>query len=390
MNRCFKFIAASLVLTLLLVDVARSQEKAAEAESLRLTLPPRCFATVGQPFNIYFDNVILTKTPEQYQFRVGVERDGKPSIVGEARERHWTCTPQASDVGAHALRVTVFDRSDRELAKAKSELIVTPADAGTGRKLTLLIVGDSLTHATIYPNELAKLMSQPGNPQWTMLGTHRPDGAAPGVAHEGYGGWTWEAFGSRYYEKPDLAKKQRTSPFVFVDAQGKPQLDPARYFDEKCGGQRPDVVTFLLGINDCFSASPDDPAKLDERIDAVFVHADKLLAAIRKAAPNADLAVCLCPPPNVRQEAFTANYQERYTRWGWKRIQHRLVEREIQHFGNRESDRIFLIPTELNVDPIDGYPNNNAVHPNAVGYRQIAETIYAWLKRRMASTQAAK
>ena len=111
---------------------------------------------------------------------------------------------------------------------------------------------------------------------------------------------------------------------------------------------------------------------------------------MRKASPNSDLLVCLTPPPNVRQAAFTANYKDRYTRWGWKRIQYRLVERQIKQFGGRERERIFLAPTELNVDPIDGYPENNAVHTNAAGYRQIADTIYAWLKWRMQESESTK
>jgi hypothetical protein len=67
---------------------------------------------------------------------------------------------------------------------------VLPAKAGEGKNFRLLIVGDSLTHATAYPNEIAKLFSSPTNPTCKTLGTHRPASAAPGVAHEGYGGWT--------------------------------------------------------------------------------------------------------------------------------------------------------------------------------------------------------
>ena len=352
-------------------------------ENLRLTLPPDAYAVVGRPFDLYFDNLVLTQHSDRYRFEVVVERDGTKPAAGRGEPRRWTFTPEASHVGPWRLQVRVFDGSAAPPATATCTLHVVAADAGGGRESTLLIVGDSLTHATQYPNELARLLSSPGNPRWAMLGTHRPANAAPGVAHEGYGGWTWEAFAARHYpvQKPEL--RQHDSPFVFVDA-GKPTLDVGRYFDGRCAGRRPDVVFFLLGINDCFSAPPDDPKKLDERIDGVFAQAETLLAAMRRAAPQAALAVCLTTPPNVREEAFQANYKGKYPRWGWKRIQHRLVERQIAQFRGREGERIFVVPTELNVDPIDGYPANNGVHPNGVGYGQIAATLYAWLKFHLA------
>lgn len=355
----------------------------AAAEDLRLTLPPETYAVVGRPFELYFDNLVLSEHSARFRFDVRLRRDDAALAAGRSDERRWTFTPDASHAGTLRLEVRVFGRSDEPLDTATTALHVVPAEAGAGKELTLLIVGDSLTHATLYPNELARLLSQPENPRWTMLGTHRPASAAPGVAHEGYGGWTWEAFASRYYPMPKPELRQRNSPFVFVDG-GRPKLDVGRYFDEHCGGRRPDVVLYLLGINDCFSAPPDDAAQLDARIDAVFRHAETLLAAVRRAAPQAASAVCLTTPPNVRDGAFEANYQGRYPRRGWKRIQHRLVEREIEHFGGREKERVFLVPTELNVDPVDGYPENNGVHPNGVGYAQIAATMYAWLKFHLA------
>ena len=119
----------------------------------------------------------------------------------------------------------------------------------------------------------------------------------------------------------------------------------------------------------------------------MFGYADRLLAEFRKAAPNADLAICVTTPPNARESGFEANYKGRYHRWGWKRIQHRLVERLLRRYqpsSGRELDKhIFLVPTQLNLDPVDGYPENNGVHPDAAGYRQIGGSLYAWLKWRM-------
>lgn len=269
---------------------------------LQLTLSPEVYAVPGIEMSIYYDNVVLTETPEAYQFKVACD-------IGEAEDRCWTVTPKTADIGDHRLTVTVYDASDRELGSAETTLKVVPADAGAKQAIRLLIVGDSLTHATTYSNEIARLLSLPGNPNWTMLGTHKPSKAADGVAHEGYGGWTWQRFASKYEPNPDGTYRKRSSPFVYVGADGKPALDLKRYFDEQCNGERPDFVTFLLGINDCFSANPDDPAAIDARIDAMMAHADTLVNAFRAASPKAELGICLTTPPNCREEGFQANYK---------------------------------------------------------------------------------
>lgn len=346
---------------------------------LALTLPPAAYACEGVPFSLWFDNIVLTPTPERYRFEV-------EAPLGTSETRRWTVTPQAAHVGTHALRVRVLDDQQNEIASASTTLVVTAADAGAGQKRRLLIVGDSLTHASLYPNEIARLLSRPGNPRWQMIGTHRPAAAAPGVVHEGYGGWKWQDFLTKFAPAPPgvaagpLARKT-TSPFLFPAADGTHGvLDLPRYFREHSSGQPPDVVLFLLGINDCFGADPERP---DARISEVLDHAEKLLAAFRQAAPDAALAVGLTPPPNSRQAAFTANYQDKYTRWGWKRIQHRLVQRLLERFAGHEHEGLFLVPTNLDLDPVDGYPPHNAVHPNATGYAQIGASFYAWLKHWM-------
>nr|WP_075087710.1 hypothetical protein [Verrucomicrobium spinosum] len=86
-------------------------------------------------------------------------------------------TPEDKDVGEHAMEVVVRDAAGKELERGQTRLRVAPRDAGKGRELKLLIVGDSLTAATAYPNEIARLLSLPENPGWKMYGQHRPASA---------------------------------------------------------------------------------------------------------------------------------------------------------------------------------------------------------------------
>jgi lysophospholipase L1-like esterase len=357
----------------------------AAPDSLQLTLPPAWYAVPGVPVSLYYDNVVLTQQPEKFRFEVSCD-------IGTAEARRWTVTPADKDVGKHTMEVVVKDAQGKVLERAKTTLHIAPRNAGTGRELKMLIVGDSLTAATAYPNELARLLSGEGNPKWTMVGTSKPASAKPGVAHEGYGGWKWSDFLSKFDPKPagvtagPLAKNS-TSPFLFAGANGRAKLDLQRYFRENAGGQAPDVVTFLLGINDCFGANPNDPKAMDAKITEVMDQADKLLTAFHLAAPKTVLAVGLTTPPNSREEGFEANYQGKYHRWGWKRIQHRLVQRMMECFGDGKKPGVVLVPTELNLDPVDGYPLNNGVHPNAVGYAQIGASFYAWLKAWLATNK---
>ncbi|QDU04492.1 GDSL-like Lipase/Acylhydrolase [Gimesia chilikensis] len=360
-----------IVLLLCAVSPASAAEK---TQSLQLTLPPMIYAVPGVEMSIYFDNIVLTETPEKYKFEVDCE-------IGTVDQNRWTVTPTDSNVGQYSLSVKVTDADGANLGTANTVLQVSKPDAGANRDTCrLLIIGDSLTNATTYSNEIARLLSTPGNPKWQMLGTHKPKSAAAGVAHEGYGGWTWQRFVSQYEPKPDGTNRKRSSPFVYLGKDGKPGLDLPRYFKEECNDQKPDYVIIMLGINDCFSAKQD---AIDEKIDGMFTQADILIKALQAAAPQAEVGICLTTPGNSRQEAFYANYKDRYSRWGWKKIQHRLVQRQIEKFKGRENENLFIIPTELNLDIVDGYPVNNGVHPNKVGYQQIGASIYAWLKYRM-------
>ncbi|WP_298861769.1 SGNH/GDSL hydrolase family protein [uncultured Gimesia sp.] len=361
-------------ISFLLLLSALPAAAAEKAKSLQLTLPPTFYAVPGVEMNIYYDNIVLTETPEKYRFEVSCK-------IGKAEQDHWTITPTASDVGPHPLSVKVTDANGTILGTAKTILHVSAANSGSKRDTyRLLIIGDSLTHATTYSNKIAELLSTSGNPKWQMLGTHKPKSAAAGVAHEGYGGWTWQRFAAHYEPNPDGTYRKRSSPFVYLGKDGKPGLDFKRYFKEECNGNAPGVVIIKLGINDCFSAKQD---AIDAKIDGMFSQADILIKALQAAAPQAEIGICLTTPGNSRQEAFFANYKDRYSRWGWKKIQHRLVQRQIEKFAGREKQNLFIVPTELNLDIVNGYPVNNGVHPNTVGYQQIGDSIYSWLKYRL-------
>lgn len=356
-----------------------------EVNALQLTLPAEIPLVVGTEFRIWFRNIAMTDEAATCQFEVQCDR-------GTATAEHWTFTPEAADIGAHRLTITARSANGKSIdppaTVATTLRIIAPRSLTAGNQtktdvadktpFRLLIVGDSLTHASTYPTEVARLLKASGT-NVELMGTHRPEGVAEGIAHEGYGGWTWARFATHYEPDPDGTYRKQGSPFVFLDDQSKPMLSVSRYFDTHFSGHKPDAIIVLLGINDCIGAPPNDLKAMDAHIDQTFVSADAVLASLRDAAPEARIGFCLTPPANARDEAFKANYGDRYTRKGWKAIQHRLVQRQLEYVAKKNDPKISIVPTELNVDPVDGYPDNNGVHPNTVGYHQMAQMMFAWL-----------
>lgn len=340
---------------------------------INFTLPNVFYGVPGIESAIYLDNIIVTQVPDKYKLTV------EPKI-GKMTSKRWMIIPVKNQVGKHLLEFSINKQGQKKtLAQSKIELNIAPANAGEGKKIKLLVIGDSLTSATQYVREIARLLSMKGNPEWVMLGTQKKGN---GVAHEGYGGWTWKSFSSKFVEKSVHYTKKGSSPFIYKNDSGNVKLNVQRYFDEKCNGTKPDVITLLLGINDCFGLARKlkTPVAVNAGIDRVFINAEILLNALRVAAPKAIIGICLTPPPNTREKAFFANYKGNYSRWGWKQVQHMLVKRQLEYFGNRQRENIYIIPTELNIDSVDGYPQNNGVHPNKTGYNQLGSTIYCWLK----------
>jgi len=341
---------------------------AAGSDELMLTLPPVIYAAPGQTSGFYFDNIILSETPNEFTYTVTCK-------IGTKEERRYIFNPGPKDAGTYPLRITVSSEGS-ELGRADAVVKVAGPEAGKGIQLKLLVVGDSLTGASVYPNELYKFLTT-GGISVTMFGTSAAGGRLQGVQHEGYGGWTWNNFLTRIEKEAAKVYNVRTSPFIFVDENGSGEFSIEKYFEKHCGGTGPDLVTFLLGINDCFSFDPSG-YDFNSRIDSVLNIAEEVITAFHEASPKTALAFCLTTAPNARQGAFQANYGDRYTRWNWKNIQHRLVISQLKKFSGREDENIFIVPTQLWIDPIDGYPENNAVHPNAAGYRQIASSIFCW------------
>ena len=363
-------------------------------EDVKLLLPEKIYAVPGVETNIYFENVVRVINPDNYIFFA-------KAPYGRCDEKRWRYTPGPGDPRSFKVRVSVTGSSGL-LAEKDVTVEVASATAGKGKKITMLIVGDSLTDATVYPRRILELFKKNGNPSAAQIGRHAGYGrpvVRGGAAHEGYGGWTWERFLTRWTDDAAFAKLKKRrdtiyarSPFL-KQVNGKPVLDMKDYFKRTNGGKAPDFITFQLGVNDIFSATD---ATIEKRIETIFGHMDKLLAEARKAAPDAVIGVGLPTPGCFTQDGFGRNYKSRHARWQYKKNQHRLVEAMMQKFAKSNPYKVELVPVYLNLDCENNFPavrenvnggnvkrmirQSNGVHPSPEGYRQIGDTYYCWMK----------
>ncbi|MCA9092010.1 MAG: hypothetical protein KDA68_00875 [Planctomycetaceae bacterium] len=390
----FRFLQISVCLAILTV-VAFHQGLlgAAEPDSVennsgpvRLLLPSVIPSVVGQECNVYFDNVTLVVNPANWVFDVN-------SPKGRQQVERWTWTPTEKEMGDHGFVLNVLNQENQLVASARSTIRVVAADRNQDLPLSVLCIGDSLTHASVYPQRLLDLCSQPGNPKLALVGTHWTGEPGPN-RHEGYGGWTAKRFATHFTETSRTGPyTQRGSPFLYKSEEGKLALDFARYCLEVNEGKFPDVATIFLGPNDIFHYNDQT---IEAGIDDMLQHMDLLLEMLRKENDVTKIALMLAVPPAATQDAFGANYSSGNTRWQYKRNQHRLLERMIEKYSHREGERIYLVPTYINLDCLNNYPSavsaanansdvkvtrlNNGVHPAKSGYNQIGDTLFAWLK----------
>lgn len=349
----------------------------------QMLLPELLYAVPGVELNIYFANVFLCINPANYFFDVDCDK-------GKNERKRWSFTPTEKDVGQFPLTLRVYD-DDGIVAQGESTIMVAPRNTGAGENLSILLVGDSLTDQTHYVARLHTLVNSNDNPLVTMIGNHAGGGKKPlpgGVAHEGYGGFTWASFLLSYEISTSGSLPYRKS--YFLKSRGK--LDIPGYLDRFNDGKAPDYITFQLGVNDIFLKNDND---IEAALVSIGKCMDSLINAFREAAPDAIIGIGLSTL-GASQDAFANNYQCTRTSWQFKKNTFNLNRFYIDKVKNSKDPKLVIIPTVSNLDCENNFPvhevainagnakqttrQSNGVHPAVEGYKQIGDTYYAWLK----------
>lgn len=386
---------SSLVCYLLVLSFAFANHALAQAppasqpvqssKSVQLALPKVAYATVGIEANVYFDNGVLVLNQSNVTFDVTCPK-------GRQQAERWTWVPTAADVGDHQFQVDVRDQDNRLIESGQMTIKVASSEPNRAR--SLLLIGDSLTHVSIYSQHLLDLTSRPDGPNLTLIGSHCPEPNSSANRHEGYGGWTAQRFVTHFSETARRGDyKLRGSPFLYKQSDGTNHLDFKQYCQDVNQGKYPDAATIFLGPNDIFSFNDET---INNGIETMLSHVDRLVDMLHSVSPSTRIGVMLPVPPATSQDAFGSNYGTGQTRWQYRRNQHALVQAMIKRYSDRQSNGIDVVPTHLNLDCLRNYPTetaqanartdekvvrqNNGVHPSAAGYRQIGDSVFAWLR----------
>ena len=354
------------------------------AQDVRLFLPEKIYAVPGVEMNVYFNNIVTVINPNNYVFDVDCRK-------GRNDQKRWRFIPQKNDVGTYKWSIRVID-SEGVVASGETQLVVLPFDAGSKKEITMLIVGASQTGAGHYPDRMVELMKRPGNPKFTTIGTKGRIGK-----HEGYGGWRWESFLTRWgysnSKEMDGMHPDRpvgfNSPFLFPDKDGKGKFDLQKYLDKNNNGKSPDVVSFQLGLNDFFGATDSTIAQITAKSIAGM---EKLIAEFRKLKPAPEIMI-FQHIPGANQDAFGKNYLSNQTGWQYRKNLD-YYNRALLKKGKELN--ITVVPIYMNIDTENNFPvhyqpvnegnsakmfrQNNGVHPAVPGYYQMGDTLYCYLK----------
>ena len=370
-------------------------------------LPERIYAAPGLESNVYFSDVFDSVVPRNYAFQAYCK-------VGRSELSRWCYTPAKEDAGKHFELVVNAWNDDGLVAAVTTTVSVAAMPSNPKRKVTLALLGDSLTNCK-YQDQIWKDMLAAGYSGYTPVGSR----AFAEAKHDGYGGFTFNCFLSRYTVSEeefdhvqDAAEREQLkalgvpqkiiyswqrdllrSPLVKFE-NGQKTVDIPRWLDKINGGRAPDIVIVELGVNNVFSYRGEMPELRVKIRENVISEADRFFRRLRQDMPDALYLLCT-QPVGTTQDGFASNYGS-----GWNEVQHRKIlfslNREFDAWVRGQNDpKMLLLPVGHAVDPVDGFifenqPSSarsakrvsrgaNAVHPSEVGGCQMGDAIAAML-----------
>ena len=388
------------------VEVVESRDRA-----VRLCLPGTVYAAPGVECSIYWANVLDTVKPQLYCF------DTK-CAVGRNQEERFAWTPAAEDAGRD-VRLTVEAIREGEIVdRATTVIKVAKKPADGAKNVALATLAASLTGSR-YPDFVLEGMKADGYPGFREVGSHSGGGnpvVTGGPAHDGYGGFTFGCFLSRWMmhesELPllqDAAERDQLKALGLVGAKrksyalrsplvrienGKKVVDVQAWLDKVNGGKAPEVIFIELGANQTFGATDDET--LHRIVNEVQIpNARRLLGYLRGKCPNSLIGIAL-ETLGCGQDGYAASYGCRYSEANWRRnlfVLNRALERFVRDSGD---PRLMVVPFGHAISRDHSYlreevkahayaegkilRDRNALHCGAAGGHQLADAVRCWLE----------
>ncbi|MFA6060728.1 MAG: SGNH/GDSL hydrolase family protein [Taibaiella sp.] len=340
---------------------ATEETPTAKQISSELFLPP-IYAVVGRECNVYFDGLTSISFD-----KLGWD---VTCAIGTHQNERFTVTPATASAST-ALTISAIDPATLDVVATKAGTIQVAAAAAAGT-LTCLFIGDSTTANGEVVTEVNVLATADADLAITMLGTK---GTGANI-HEGIAGWTSTLFtttGSPFFVggKIDFAGYMTANSYAGVDR-----------------------VIINLGINDVFSATTDDAAKVSA--DTCINNIGKLITSIQSYSSTCHIGLAITTPPSINQDAFGKSYDSGQTYYRYKRNLSILYSKLLAKFSGKTASKLWLLPYNVSLDTVNNMivetvavnsrnsatvvRQANGVHPAASGYLQIADAAYAWIK----------
>jgi Secretion system C-terminal sorting domain/Putative metal-binding motif len=343
-------------------------------DGIYLNLPKFIYGTEGQDLEIYFRNIILSQHPQDYTFEVN------SALNGTNLGTKFKIMATDNAAGSYPITIQVKIYTGQVIAEASSVIRISPNEAPqdmTPRRLVLM--GHSFFDQGYMPKYLFDMMHQSGNPPITFHGK-KASWANSNARHDGYGGTNAMWF-----------VKNGGSPIVYDN-----KVNMKRYFNDViCPGCTPDWLILHLDINDFCGYTGLAGNTLQEINDTITNNwnrnFNRIVDSIRVVSPNTKLGICMSPPPNARTSSFEQSYPNNpviNNKWRWQKIINCLAAKQLERYGNRESENIYLIPENVDIDDFMEYNPPDARHPDPFdnninthcGYNEIAKMIYSWIR----------
>ena len=233
-----------------------------------------------------------------------------------------------------------------------------------------------------------------------MIGENGP--GAPdklgAVRHEGYGGWSFQTFTTSGRKRiKGRGYNHRENPFWNFKSSA---LDFPAYFQKNNQGKAPDMVIISLGGNDTFLC---DDTTLENTLGEIRKRIRIFVQALRKAAPDAVIALNQMEYCAKSQDAFGKNYGSQQSRWQTRKNLFRYRQMLADFVKESKDPKLFVIPIYLALDTENNFPvqqeranarssgrvprQSNALHPLPAGYQQSADLVYAWIKYQLSRSK---
>ena len=273
----------------------------------------------------------------------------------------------SSNVGNTSTQVRLYQKDDSLYsAYAPIPFTVIPDTDGTKR---VLFIGDSITENMSYLTPLRE-MSDSGNYKIKFIGTLGSE-----IKNEGRGGWA-----AYNYATNDLSRMSTSATNAFWDGE---KFNFSWYMQEN-GFDGLDFVFINLGTNDMIRGIH-DTSDIEEITSVISSSYTTMVSSIREYSPNIPIILWL---PPTRSLIGGNNHIA---------IDRSLIANKIliETFDKSSyyNDNVYLMPTQLYVDPYNDYPSfdvdifgsiykdgTEAIHPSQDGGKKIAKGILNQMK----------